>query len=1182
MKCILLLLLVATQMCVASVWRDDLWLGRGSFWSSRVGVSITNPTERDWEGESVAIPVGTDPGQIPLGGTRIEALRLVDARGVQLEYGVWDKHETTLLRTGTVPADGVVMIPVVCPAKGTATFEIYFDNPQAWGLADFWTRRTRTFVNGDFEDGAPTPTGWQTSGTDAAHQMSVVEGGCSGKKCIQAVAEAGAPESWFSYSQSGIPVTPGQELTIRVQIRGVDIKGYAGWYVHAGNEKKSDILNRVFQVGSGTFPWKPFEMTVKIPTNCVRMTIGSVLRGTGTAWFDDVKIEGKAEPVAPVVKVAPIEKLACREIGLNAAWSSDASWQYRVPIRLANFGTTDVPSALASFALPEALHATRNPVYELTLNGQKIESTVLGNRILFSCSLPAKSVTTCYLYVKSGPSTGIAQPVEVLKSALGSEIPSDQVLVKSVQVTGEEAFAKLLNSSANLVKNPSFEDGEKDWRHETRKGLSFEIAEGGRFGGKFAKFTIPTGVKPNWSGWRQTVRVQPEHTYFYGCFISGDNLETAASVHAHLLTEKGALVPGGMSSAGRGVNGTAPWTPVFGTFYATAETRQVNLQLTMNGCGTVAHDGVLVADYRMGKVGDPEFAPSKADDASLRVGQIDPVVKVFREMPVTEKPGKAFTISMARNETEPLQLVVRSGCEIKDLEVVVEPPARVGGVFEKKSAPLAVTVGRVDYVPVDWPTAYYSCTTPEWVLRYPHGGGQSDGWSGWWPDPIVSTNRGAVQANASQAWWINVKTLPTTKPGFYQGRIAWKVDGSTVRTDVYTVKVWDFCLPSRPSFPAIYDLRIGGLWKGLGATQEERREKLWAFMAEKKLCPDTLGGTVKFAKDKDGRVTADFTEYDRLAERYFDYYKFPESYTPNVFYCFGWAMPPKKFLGEDPYEGAWPYEGADWTKLRPQYKRVYQQALKLYWDHVKAKGWADKLTLYISDEPHFSRTNIVEQMKACCAMIHEVDPGIRIYSSTWRHCPEWNDSLDVWGVGHYGCFPVDEMAARAKAGKRIWWTTDGQMCTDTPYCAVERMLPLYAHKYHADAYEFWGSTWLTYDPWKFGWHAYIRQSDTPGKTYWVRYPAGDGYLIYPPRDGETEPVTTIRLEAARDGVEDFAYFQLLEKRAKTDPKAAALLSEYHSLVTIPNAGGRFSSRILPEPERLGQLRLRAGELLNGR
>ena len=42
------------------------------------------------------------------------------------------------------------------------------------------------------------------------------------------------------------------------------------------------------------------------------------------------------------------------------------------------------------------------------------------------------------------------------------------------------------------------------------------------------------------------------------------------------------------------------------------------------------------------------------------------------------------------------------------------------------------------------------------------------------------------------------------------------------------------------------------------------------------------------------------------------------------------------------------------------------------------------------------------------------------------------------------------------------------------------------------------------------------------------------------------------------------------------------MDEFRALVTIPNAGGRFSTRILPEPEKLASLRLRAGELLSAR
>ena len=407
---------------------------------------------------------------------------------------------------------------------------------------------------------------------------------------------------------------------------------------------------------------------------------------------------------------------------------------------------------------------------------------------------------------------------------------------------------------------------------------------------------------------------------------------------------------------------------------------------------------------------------------------------------------------------------------------------------------------------------------------------------------------------------------------------------------MYMVRVWNFALPAVAETPAIYDLRLHSKWwkddfEGLDA--DGRRRLLWKFNSEKRICPDSLGGQPKFTRAADGTIKADFTEYDRLASEYFDEFHFPVSYTPGIFYCFGWAMPPKKFLGEDPYPGEWPYEGANRMQLRPEYKKAYQTALRLYWNHVKAKGWADKLVLYISDEPHFTRQEIKTQMIACCQMIHEVDPAIRIYSSTWRHCPEWNDSIDVWGVGHYGNFPVDEMKARAAAGKHIWFTTDGQMCLDTPYCAVERMLPHYCAAHHAEAYEFWGSTWLTYDPWKFGWHSYIPQSDTPGRHYFVRYPDGDGYLIYPGVPGRFKgPVTSVRLEAARDGVEDFSYLKRLERLAAgNDPRAErakTLLAEFRALVTIPNAGGRYSTRILPEPEKIGILRRAAGDLLSER
>jgi hypothetical protein len=217
-------------------------------------------------------------------------------------------------------------------------------------------------------------------------------------------------------------------------------------------------------------------------------------------------------------------------------------------------------------------------------------------------------------------------------------------------------------------------------------------------------------------------------------------------------------------------------------------------------------------------------------------------------------------------------------------------------------------------------------------------------------------------------------------------------------------------------------------------------------------------------------------------------------------------------------------------------------------------------------------------MKACCDMIHEVDPAIRIYSSTWRHCPDWNGYLDIWGVGHYGCFPVAEMQARKAAGESIWFTTDGQMCTDTPFCAVERLLPHYCFKYGADAYEFWGVSWLTYDPWRFGWHSYIYQSSTPGESYYVRIRTATDFSLTrrARRRSGSGDVRPSRSGAGR--VEDFEYLTQLKTFAEKHPRRgkpsaarrirrADRYSQRGRALRLPHSARSRTARRTPPPGR---------------
>src|SRR5690606_16972586 len=150
------------------------------------------------------------------------------------------------------------------------------------------------------------------------------------------------------------------------------------------------------------------------------------------------------------------------------------------------------------------------------------------------------------------------------------------------------------------------------------------------------------------------------------------------------------------------------------------------------------------------------------------------------------------------------------------------------------------------------------------------------------------------------------------------------------------------------------------------------------------------------------------------------------AYFPGIFYAAGWAHPPKSFLGR-PY-GTEPY------------REAYRQALTLFWNHVKSKGWADRMVLYLSDEPFYDRPEVVQWLGEIIRLIREVDPAIPVYASTWGFVPEWEGLLNHWGAAQDERFPVEILTRRVEAGDKVWFTTDGHMEINTPFSAIERVL----------------------------------------------------------------------------------------------------------------------------------------------
>ncbi len=314
---------------------------------------------------------------------------------------------------------------------------------------------------------------------------------------------------------------------------------------------------------------------------------------------------------------------------------------------------------------------------------------------------------------------------------------------------------------------------------------------------------------------------------------------------------------------------------------------------------------------------------------------------------------------------------------------------------------------------------------------------------------------------------------------------------------------------------------------------------------------------------KDGKFTADFSDFDRDVEFLFNECDVNKLFVPKCFELGGWSKPIRPFLSV-------PF-GID------GYDRVFSIAYREMAEHLRQKGWIDRFIYFIADEPHESATDTISGIAHVARMARRIAPEIPIYCSTWYWMPELEDALSMWGLGSVGRVVTGEQLAKINAAGVKWmFTVDGQINIDTPMNGYERILGWLSYKYGAAGYEFWGADWYTFDPWEFGFHRTVEiQMDAKHHSR-ARFPNGDGYVIYPGRSAGEEPLPSLRLLAARAGIGDYALFQALKQTAKPgDADAAKALKAVCDTVKLPHPM-RQSSVFLPDPERMERCRENAG------
>ena len=491
----------------------------------------------------------------------------------------------------------------------------------------------------------------------------------------------------------------------------------------------------------------------------------------------------------------------------------------------------------------------------------------------------------------------------------------------------------------------------------------------------------------------------------------------------------------------------------------------------------------------------PKLSPIHPTDR-WQLAWASSLTKVLRDPAKFEgSTSTSIQLSLARGEYESTQLVLVGGAQPAQVRVSVGPLTQAGGTGS--IPPGVVEVRRVGYVTTHEPA--YPVT-----------------FVGDWPDPLPREDHVEVPAGQMQPMWITVGAPEARPAGRYDGTIT--VSDAQGRTEqvAMRVTVWDFTLSRTSHLKTAFDFYPSRL-----------KEAYNSFVP---------GGADR-VKQLDGLVAQYYL--DMLKHRVFPiigadpisprFSREIMEYLNNGLGVFG--------IGSrgGSHNNNWPKDPVEFDKAMAWYQRAAQA--------LRQQQLLEHAYVYTYDEPRMDDPDVARVMEG----IHRADPGLKNLV-VLQEMPDpatqanWLKDADILciRIGSYD----PEIAKQFKAmGKEIWIYVSSpthpfpSLVIDYPAMA-HRILPWMVWKYGATGLLYWCVDYWKGNPWEDPANFKSDQN-------------GNGSLYYPAPDG---PVPSVRMEALRDGIEDYEYLyrlnellQLAKTKGGVDP---SLVRKAEELVAV--------------------------------
>ncbi len=479
---------------------------------------------------------------------------------------------------------------------------------------------------------------------------------------------------------------------------------------------------------------------------------------------------------------------------------------------------------------------------------------------------------------------------------------------------------------------------------------------------------------------------------------------------------------------------------------------------------------------------------------------------VLRDEVPTMTENAVLTASLAKNESEGMQFLLRFDDDVKNVKVSVSE------ISNESGDKLDFTLYRQHYIEVS-------------EERYPNE-------KGFYPDALVPMFDGSdgkeandtcdIKANKNQGYWITISSSESQTAGKYSGKVKITFDGGEREIPI-SVEVWDFALPVTNSMQTDFLHNwSNNYYEDVGISSKEMNRMVWEFFLDYRISGNYMS----------------FIEHESYGEDLENYVKSIKEFVDEHPGVTNVQIPLHQWNGGmfDPEEMA----------NNTNNKRMYE-LLKKY-------NLTEIASYYVIDEPADTEAN-EKLIKDLAAGINGFTTDIKNIITTGN--TKYDGNISCW-CPLWNSISKEFVAEKQALGEHVWWY--GCAVPSAPYPTYHlndnllspRIVHWMQKDYGVEGELYWGTTLFDYYE---GSGKYISR-DVWTNPYTSEGLPGDGYLCYPGKEGDgivgrNMLVPTLRLEAIRDGLEDYEYLTLAEAkiqkfidRYSIDADAENLLSTF--------------------------------------